>query len=189
MSAVRERWAAVTNDDARRRFAEVVVPHLDDAYALARWLAGNGADAEDIVQDAALRAYRGISGYVGGNARAWTLTVVRNCAYTWLAKNRPKALVFTDNIEEAERVGMAALGPPETATPEADMIARQDGARLTAAIGELPVPFREVLVLREVQGLAYREIAELMNVPIGTVMSRLARARKLLIAALREDDS
>jgi RNA polymerase sigma factor (sigma-70 family) len=177
----------VTDQNAQRRFAEVVVPHLDDAYALARWLTGNGADAEDVVQDAAMRAHRAISGFTGGNARAWTLTIVRNCAYTWLAKNRSKTLVFTDDLEEAERVGAVALGPPETATPEAEMIARQDGGRLAAAIDALPVPFREALVLREIQGLAYREIADVMSLPIGTVMSRLARARKLLIAALREN--
>lgn len=174
----------VTNDDARRRFAEVVVPHLDAAYALARWLTGNGPDAEDVVQDAAMRAYSGIANFLGGSTRAWTLAVVRNSAYTWLKKNRPKALVFTDDLEQAER----SLGVPDGPTPETDIIARQDGAVMRAAIAGLPAAFREVLVLREVQGLAYGEIAAVMELPIGTVMSRLARARKLMIAALREKD-
>ncbi len=178
----------MTDWNAQRRFAEVVAPHLDDAYALARWLTGNGADAEDVVQEAALRAYRGLSGFIGGNERAWILTIVRNCAYTWLGKNRPKALVFTGDLEEAERSGITMLGPPETASPEAELIAQQDGARLRAAIDALPLPFREALVLREVQGLAYREIADVMGLPIGTVMSRLARARKLLFEALRKGE-
>jgi RNA polymerase sigma factor (sigma-70 family) len=174
----------VTNEDARGRFAEVVVPHLDAAYSLARWLTGNGADAEDVVQDAAMRAYQGIAGFLGGSARAWTLAVVRNSAYTWLKKNRPQALIFTDDLEAAERIG----GAVEGATPETDMVERQDGARLAAAIEALPVAFREALVLREVQGLAYVEIATVLEVPIGTVMSRLARARKQLIARLHEED-
>src|SRR5882724_479287 len=116
---------------AQRRFAEVVVPHLDDAYGLARWLAGNAADAEDIVQEAAIRAFRAIAAFSGGSPRAWTLTIVRNCAYTWLTKNRPKAVVFTDDLEAAERSSNEALGPPETTTAETEMIARQDGARLS----------------------------------------------------------
>ena len=173
---------------AQRRFAEVVVPHLDDAYGLARWLTGSSADAEDIVQEAAIRAFRAIAGFSDGNPRAWTLAIVRNCAFTWLAKNRPKAMVFTDDLEAAERSGIEALGPPETTTAEGEMIARQDATRLGAAIGALPIVYREVLVLREMQGLAYREIAAVLAVPMGTVMSRLARARDLLIAALREDE-
>jgi RNA polymerase sigma factor (sigma-70 family) len=178
----------VGDEDVRQRFATVVVPHLDDAFALARWLTGNTADAEDVVQDAAMRAYRGLPGFIGGSTRAWTLTIVRNCAYTWLAKNRPKAVVFTDDLEEAERIGAATLGPPEVTTAETDMIAGQEADRLGQAIATLPLPFREALVLREIQGLAYREIATMTDVPIGTVMSRLARARRLLIAALRESE-
>jgi RNA polymerase sigma factor (sigma-70 family) len=174
----------VTSEDTRQRFAEVVVPHLDAAYALARWLTGNGTDAEDVVQDAAIKAYQGIGGFLGGSPRAWTLAVLRNTAYTWLKKNRPNALVFTDDLEGAERLRVA----PEGATPETDMIERQDGAKLAAAIDALPVVFREALVLREVQSLSYGEIAAVLDVPIGTVMSRLARARKLLIARLDEEN-
>jgi RNA polymerase sigma factor (sigma-70 family) len=143
---------SLTNDDARRRFAEVVVPHLDDAYSLARWLAGSRLDAEDIVQDAAMRAYRAISGFLGGSTRAWTLTIVRNCAYTWLAKNRPKAVVFTDDLEKAERIGAAVLGLPEAMTLETELIAGQDADRLSRTIAKLPLPFREALYFAKFRG-------------------------------------
>jgi RNA polymerase sigma-70 factor (ECF subfamily) len=174
------------SDDDRARFASVVLPHLADAYALARWLTGNRTDAEDVVQDACLRAFRGIGGFTGVNSRAWLLTIVRHAAYTWLGKNRPAALVMTDDLEAAERKrsGDACDGPQ---TPEAALIAKADAARLETAIAELPVPFRETLVLRDVQGLDYREIAEVTKVPIGTVMSRLARARGRLIASIGTD--
>ena len=161
-------------------------PHLADAYALARWLTGNRADAEDVVQEACLRAFRGIGGFAGVNARAWLLTIVRHAAYTWLGKNRSAALVMVDDLEAVERqqasVGASSESAPET--PEDALIAKTDAARLEAAIAELPVPFRETLVLRDVQGLDYREIAEVTKVPIGTVMSRLARARQRLTASL-----
>jgi RNA polymerase sigma-70 factor (ECF subfamily) len=167
----------------------VVVPHLADAYALARWLTGDRADAEDVVQEACLRAFRGIGGFAGVNARAWLLTIVRHAAYTWLGKNRSAALLMVDDLEAVERqqasVGTASESAPET--PEAALIAKTDAARLEAAIAELPVPFRETLVLRDVQGLDYREIAEVTKVPIGTVMSRLARARRRLIARIGSD--
>ena len=163
-----------------------MVPHLADAYALARWLTGDRADAEDVVQEACLRAFRGIGGFAGVNARAWLLTIVRHAAYTWLGKNRSAALLMVDDLEAVERqqasVGTAGESAPET--PEAALIAKTDAARLEAAIAELPVPFRETLVLRDVQGLDYREIAEVTKVPIGTVMSRLARARQRLIETL-----
>jgi RNA polymerase sigma factor (sigma-70 family) len=178
--------ASGSSDDDRARFASVVLPHLADAYALARWLTGNRTDAEDVVQDACLRAFRGIGGFTGTNARAWVLTIVRHTAYTWLGKNRPAALVMTDDLEAAERkqAGGACEAPQ---TPETALIAKADAARLETAIAELPVPFRETLVLRDVQGLDYREIAEVTKVPIGTVMSRLARARTRLIASIGTD--
>jgi RNA polymerase sigma factor (sigma-70 family) len=178
--------ASGSSDDDQARFASVVLPHLADAYALARWLTGNRADADDVVQEACLRAFRGIGGFSGVNARAWVLTIVRHAAYTWLGKNRPAALVMTDDLEAAERkqAGGACDGPQ---TPEAALIAKTDAVRLESAIAELPVPFRETLVLRDVQGLDYREIAEVTKVPIGTVMSRLARARGRLIASIGTD--
>jgi RNA polymerase sigma-70 factor (ECF subfamily) len=167
----------VPGQAAHDRFAEVIMPHLDDAYGLARWLTGNSTDAEDIVQEACLRALKGLESYAGGNARAWLLAIVRNTAFTWLARNRPKALIASENIE-AEPVA------DETATPEEALIAKADAAALEAAISDLRPPFKEVLVLRDINGCSYREIAEITGAPIGTVMSRLARARSLLIAAL-----
>ena len=167
----------LTKTSSDEHFASVVMPHLDDAYALARWLAGNGTDAEDIVQEACLRALRGLDRYVGGNARAWLLTITRNTAFTWLARNRPKALVVTEDIED--------LAPADGApTPEEALIEKADAAAIELAIGALPPPFKETLVLRDINGLSYREIAEITGVPLGTVMSRLARARGLLMTAL-----
>ena len=178
--------ASGSSDDDRARFASVVLPHLADAYALARWLTGNRADADDVVQEACLRAFRGIDGFTGASARAWVLTIVRHAAYTWLGKNRPAALVMTDDLEAAERNRSdGACDAPQS--PEAALIAKTDAARLETAIAELPVPFRETLVLRDVQGLDYREIADVTKVPIGTVMSRLARARRRLIASIGTD--
>src|SRR5262249_47272950 len=165
------------------RFAEVVLPHLGDAFALARWLTGSRADAEDVVQDASLRAFRAIGTFAGGNARAWVLTIVRHTAFTWLGKNRPAALVVTDDLEAVERAQHeTGAVDRESETPETALIAKADAARLEAAIAALPTPFRETLVLRELQGLDYREIAEVTGVPVGTVMSRLARARRRLAA-------
>jgi RNA polymerase sigma-70 factor, ECF subfamily len=172
--------------DAQARFSAVVVPHLDDAFALARWLTGNRTDAEDVVQEASLRAYRAIATFAGGNARAWVLTIVRHTAYTWLRRNRSASLVMVDDLEAVERTH-TDLGDQERSTPETELIAKADAARLEGAIAELPAPFKETLVLRDVQGLDYREIAQITEVPIGTVMSRLARARRRLVAQLTKD--
>jgi RNA polymerase sigma factor (sigma-70 family) len=167
----------LTKTPSNEHFAAVVMPHLDDAYALARWLTGNGTDAEDIVQEACLRALRGLDRYNGGNARAWLLAITRNTAFTWLARNRPKALVVTEDIE-------ALMPADEAPTPEEALIAKADATAIERAIDALPPPFKETLVLRDITGLSYREIAEITGVPLGTVMSRLARARGLLMAAL-----
>ena len=168
--------------DNKARFANVVIPHLDDAYSLARWVTGNRADAEDVVQEACLRAFRGIGGFTGGNGRAWVLTIVRNAAYDWLRKNRPAAVVLVDDLEAVERAADAAASADNN--PEAALIARADQARLEAAIANLPAVFRDTMVLRDVHGLDYREIATITGVPIGTVMSRLARARRRVIEML-----
>jgi RNA polymerase sigma factor (sigma-70 family) len=177
------------SEDDQARFASVVLPHLADAYALARWLTGDRADAEDVVQEACLRAFRGIGGFAGVNARAWVLTIVRHAAYAWLGKNRSAALVMVDDLEAVEQQQASGAAPASgPQTPEAALIAKADAARLEAAIAELPLPFRETLVLRDVQGLDYREIAEVTKVPIGTVMSRLARARRRLIERVGMDD-
>ena len=168
-------------DNDSVRFGNVVLPHLGDAYTLARWITGNRADAEDVVQDACLRAFRSIRNFSDGSARAWVLTIVRHTAYTWLRKNRPTVLVGVEDIESVEHA-QAVLASPDAETPETALIAKTDAARLEAAISALPAPFRETLVLRDVQGLDYREIAAVTGVPIGTVMSRLARGRTRLIA-------
>jgi RNA polymerase sigma-70 factor (ECF subfamily) len=177
-----------SGEDDNVRFRNVVLPHLGDAYTLARWITGNRADAEDVVQDACLRAFRAIRNFDGGSKRAWVLTIVRHTAYSWLRKNRPAALVMVENLEAVEEA-QAAPGNPDSETPEAALIAKADAARLEAAIAALPTPFRETLVLRDVQGLDYREIAEVTGVPIGTVMSRLARGRGRLIADIRRRES
>lgn len=162
----------------------MVVPHLDDAFAVARWLTGTRADAEDVVQDACLRVFRGIGGFAGGNARAWVLTIVRHAAYSWLRRNRSAALIMVKDLEAVERVH-ADPADPQHATPETELIAKADAARLEAAIAALPAPFKETLVLRDIQGLGYREIALASEVPIGTVMSRLARARRRASGSLQ----
>ena len=173
---------SISGFDDNAPFAGVVMPHLDAAYNLAYWLTRNRADAEDVVQDASLRAFRGIRGFAGGSARAWVLRIVRNAAYSWLHKNHPSAVVTVEDLEVVE-AAHAKPGGPDAETPEAAAIANADAEHLRAAIAALPTPFREALVLRDIEGLDYREIAEATEAPIGTVMSRLARARSMLRAS------
>jgi RNA polymerase sigma factor (sigma-70 family) len=170
-------------ETVRARFIRVVLPHLDDARSLARHITGNGTDADDVVQDACLQALRGIVGFADGNARAWLLTIVRHSAYRWMRKNRPQALVLVDDLDAAACT-QAAIAGMGGKTPEAALIAKHDAARVEAAIAAIPAPFRETVVLREIDGLDYRAIAQRTEVPIGTVMSRLARARRRLVAAV-----
>jgi RNA polymerase sigma factor (sigma-70 family) len=181
----------VSGGDDKALFAAVVMPYLGEAYALARWMTGSRTDAEDVVQEASLRAFRAIRRYAGGNARAWVLTIVRNTALTWMAKSRPAMLLVVDDLESIER-RQAQSGSPGDWTgsvdPETEVIAKADAAHLEAAIAALPSPFRETLVLRDLQGLDYREISQVTEAPIGTVMSRLARARQRLIEAVRGDE-
>jgi RNA polymerase sigma factor (sigma-70 family) len=177
----------VHDQTAQTRFAEVFLPHLVDAYRLARWITGSRADAEDIVQEASLRAFKGIRTFSGGNTRAWALTIVRNASYSWLAKNRPSAVVLTEDLDPHVREQVdQATGGDDVPTPEAALIAKMEAEQVRKAVASLPLPFREVLVLREIQDLDYRSIAEVIRVPIGTVMSRLARARRLMLAAFLE---
>jgi RNA polymerase sigma-70 factor (ECF subfamily) len=166
--------------DHSRQFRDVVAPHLNDAFGLARWLAGNDADAEDIVQEACLRAFRGIAGYNGVNARAWVLSIVRNTAYSWLSENRNRNVIAVDFNELEQNMETPDAEP----TPEAALIEKVNAAELEAAIEALPLEFREPLVLHDVQGLNYRSIASVMGIPLGTVMSRLARARQKLMVNL-----
>jgi len=176
-------------EDPRLKFNAVVAPHLSDALALARWLSGNQADAEDIAQEACLRAYRGLDSYRGGNARAWLLTIVRRTAYSWFTENRKAELVAVDDLKFSDRLvveqGGSVVGFRQV-TPEAELIAKVDAARLETAIATLPIEFREIFVLREIHGLGYREIAEVTETAMGTVMSRLARARQRLVEAIQD---
>jgi RNA polymerase sigma-70 factor, ECF subfamily len=166
-----------------RQFETIAVPHMDAAFNLARWLTRNEHDAEDVVQEAYLRAFRFIDGYRGGDARAWILMIVRRSCFTWLARNRPFEIVAVDDEEDEQR--LAAAPDTETPNPEAQLLQRLDEATLTALIEALPPLFREIVVLREIEELSYKEIAEILEVPIGTVMSRLARARQRLQEAWR----
>jgi len=176
----------VQNKDERAVFDEVFLPHMAEAFRLAQWLTGNAYDAEDVVQDAALRAFRGIKSFGAVNARAWSLTIVRNTAYSWLMKNRPKTVVFTEDLSPAEQQELEHQGPQGTKmeTPEEIALFKEDAQDVQQALAQLPAHFREVIVLREMNQLNYRDIAEITNVPIGTVMSRLSRGRQLLIALL-----
>jgi RNA polymerase sigma factor (sigma-70 family) len=189
LDTLKSRNAGVSADDDKALFAAVVIPYLGEAYALARWMTGTRTDAEDVVQEASLRAFRAIRRYAGGNARAWVLTIVRNTALTWMAKSRPLAVVAVDDLAAVERQH-AQSGDMEnwssTIDPETEIIAKADAARLEMAIAALPSPFRETLVLRDLQGLDYREISQVTETPIGTVMSRLARARQRLIETVRD---
>jgi RNA polymerase sigma factor (sigma-70 family) len=173
--------SATSSSDDNACFKSVVLPYLDDAYELARWLAGNRTDAEDIVQEACLRAFRGIGNFSDGDARSWVLTIVRHTAYRWLQKNRPAALVHVADLEGIEGVRPSE---PNDETPETVLIAKDDAEQLETMIAALPAPFRETIVLRDIQGFSYREIAQVTGVSTGTVMSRLARARRRLLVAI-----
>ena len=161
----------------RLRFEQLVLPHLDAAFNLARWILRGRSDAEDVAQEAMLRAFRFFRGFHGGDARSWLLQIVRNTCYTWLEKNRPMELT-TEFDEE--------LYPQPSTTPESLAIAGDNRERLTRALEDLPPRFREVLVLRELEGCSYKEIAAITAMPIGTVMSALARARQRLQRTLTQ---
>ena len=151
------------------------MPHMDAAYNLARWLARSPADADDIVQDAMLRAFRGIDSFRGGDARPWLLTIVRNCCITAGTRRRGKTDVPLDEVKEESEALRSDDANPETAA-----ISAGEAGRLDRLIEQLPGDYREVLILREMEDLSYREIAAIAGIPVGTVMSRLARARALL---------
>ena len=162
-------------------FERQVLPHLRAGYNLARWIVRNDHDAEDVMQEAMLRALRFFDGFSGGNARTWLLAVVRNSSYTFLQQNRPREL-GTELDEELHAGPDSAGRTPET--PEVVLLRSAEARFLNQAVEALPVEFREAFVLRELEGLSYKEIAELARIPIGTVMSRLSRARRQLQAAV-----
>ena len=190
-SGVNNRSAILGKDEKNSRFAIVVEPYLSDAYTLARWLTRNRADADDVLQEACIRAFGAIEQQSGSNARAWLLAIVRNTAYTWLKEKYRITLVGMEDLADRDIVRVEQGGQQGTTTidPEAEMITRADAKHLEALITGLPMEFRETLVLRDVQGLGYHEIAEVTGVPVGTVMSRLSRARKRMIVALKETRS
>ena len=154
-------------------FETAVLPHLDAAYNLARWLTRNDADAQDVVQEAYLRAFRFFGGFHGEDGRAWLLGIVRNTSYTWMQQNRSPELnmPLDDELHEIKSNDLS---------PEALLLQKADAQMLRQAVEELPIEFREVLVLRELDEMSYKQIAAVADLPLGTVMSRLARARKRL---------
>ena len=162
-----------------RRFEQSVLPHLDAAYNLARWLTRNDLDAEDVVQESYLRAFKFFESFRGTDSRPWLLAIVRNTCYTMMQQLRTTEVEtpFDEELHSPE---------PENDDPEAVLLQRISARELHAAIEELPLEYREVFVLRELEGLSYKEIATIAAVPLGTVMSRLARARKRLQSSLSQ---
>jgi len=163
-------------------FEETLLPHLNAAYNLARWLTRNPDDAEDIVQEAYLRAFRFFGGFHGSDGRSWFLTIVRNTCYAWLKQNKAHGLVsaFDDNLYVKES---------KEPDPETSQVLKSQSEIVMEAVDQLPLEFREVIVLRELEDLSYKEISLSLDIPIGTVMSRLARARKRLQKSLCKQQS
>ena len=161
--------------------------HLDAAYNLARWLTRDESNAEDVVQEACLRALKFLDGFHGGNGRAWLLAIVRNTYYSWLEKNRPQMLnvPFDEDTLATDGHDGDALTLDANYSVERSLEGKDTRRLVNHALDQLPVEFREVIVLRELEDMSYKEIATVANIPIGTVMSRLARARKLLLQHLQ----
>ncbi len=158
-----------------------MLPHLDAAFNLARWLVGNDHDAQDLAQESCVRALKYFASFHGTDARAWLLTIVRNTTFTWLRQHRMQELTMPlddDYFDPASAAGDATAST--SPSPELQLVQQADADQLRLAIEQLPVEFREVMVLRELEELPYKQIASITNVPVGTVMSRLARARKRL---------
>src|SRR5580693_6067274 len=172
-------------DDQLGDFEQAVLPHLDAAYNLARWLLRNDQDAQDVAQEAYLRAFRFFPGFRGGNARAWLLKIVRNTCYTWLHANRPlqDAAEFDENLFRPD-----SCAP----NPEEAMLQNDSSTLVRKAMEKLPPNYREVMILRELEGMSYREIAAITGLPAGTVMSSLSRARgrlRQILASLVSEDT
>ncbi len=165
------------NDDLTDQFEQLILPHLDAGFNLARWLTGQDRDAEDVTQEACLRALKAFAGFRGGNGRAWFLTIVRHTTWTWLRRER-------GHREEMEFDEELHGGEDHSTNPENVLMRQADIETVREAIATLPPEFREVLILRELEDCAYKEIAAIAGIPVGTVMSRLARARQQLQTAL-----
>jgi len=178
-----ERAPGLDERSKAKRFEQLFVAHLDSAYDLARWLTRDERNAEDVVQEACLRAFKFLDGFHGDNARVWLLAIVRNTYYTWLRKNQFQALNVPLDEEGADGVPLEFDG----GNPVDELLQQKDARRLiNGALEQLPAEFREVIVLRELEDLSYKEIAAVADIPLGTVMSRLARARKLLQQHLQQ---
>ncbi len=173
----------MSDDENWRRFELLALPHLDAAYNLARWLTHNEHDAQDVVQEAMVRAMRYIGGLRGDSARAWLLQIVRHTCWSWLKENRPAAQTHFDDADDAWQ----AIPAPAADEPHAVALRNAERVQINLAIAALPIAYREVLVLRELEDLSYSDIARIAEIPIGTVMSRLARARGLMRQALAPD--
>ncbi len=165
--------------DKLERFEQCIMPQMDAAYNLARWLVGNDADAQDVVQDAFLRAFKFFGGFRGGDSRSWLLRIVRNSFYDWL-RHRGHPELTTPFDEQDYRLAT------DSPAPDAALLEKANKELVHQAMETLPVEYREVLVMRELEGLSYKEIADVTAVPLGTVMSRLARAREQLRQRLVE---
>lgn len=176
----------VTEAMKAKRFGEMALPHLNAAYNLARWLTHSDQDAQDIVQEAYLRAFKFFDGFHGNDARAWLLAIVRNTTYTWLQQNRNHVhnAFFDEDFHDLNEADSATRCDQPDNNPAAILTRNDDKRLLDRALEQLPVEFREVLVLRELEDLSYKEISHIAGIPIGTVMSRLARGRRLLQACL-----
>ena len=161
--------------EEQRRFEHLVLPHLDAAYNLARWLTRNDHDAADVVQEAMVRALRYFHALRGDNARPWLLQIVRHACYSWLQQNRPSEVVALDDEESWREVPAPAADEPQAVAAR-----NAERAQINWALGAIPVAYREVIVLRELEDLSYKDIARIADIPVGTVMSRLARGRELL---------
>jgi RNA polymerase sigma factor (sigma-70 family) len=176
----------LSNSIAEQRFREIVPPLLDDAYSLAKWLCQSPTDAEDIVQDAALRALQALSTVSVDRPKPWFLAIVRNAAMTFMARNRRRTVAYVGDMADLDTLDLRQ-NDDAAPNPEQELIALEDGERMRQAIAGLPSPFLETLVMRDINGLSYREIAETTGTPVGTVMSRLARARAMLAKTLRAE--
>jgi RNA polymerase sigma-70 factor (ECF subfamily) len=173
---------AVAEQERMRRFRDAALPHLDDVYTLARYLMRNAADAEDAVQECYLRALRHFDSYRGPAMKPWLLAILRNVCNAEFAR-RSKEELPTDYAQEESLAEEMPMWQEPQASPEKVMLRQQDSATIRRLVAELPAPFREAIVLREINDLSYQEIAEVAGVPVGTVMSRLARARAMLRSA------
>jgi RNA polymerase sigma factor (sigma-70 family) len=176
-----------SDDAVLARFKQNIVPQLEAAYNFARFLSRDADAAQDIVQETFLRAYRNFAGYRGGDTRAWIFTIVRNCYHSWLTDRRRKSRLEIDHQGEGDSEEFISNIPSDEDTPEAALIRKAETQNVRLILNVMPRPFREILVLREIEELSYHQISEITALPIGTVMSRLARARKAFADAWRRE--